>query len=226
MNLVLIPSNIGNGWNVSNLGISGMTMLTNGLCGSIEPEIGSNCSWIGTKAYPESISLRADVYTIMLGTNDAKWYNWFDLQNNSTDSFVLDYLDLVLQLKALKTPSPRVILLTSPPLYAPYPYGMNATVINSFLPSLVKRIAGVAKVEVIDLHELYLKAAKPSWTCDGCHPGELGEERLECEGNSFKKQQTLLGIHSLPKQLWKHCYKHHSLLILSCTSKSTLTSLC
>jgi lysophospholipase L1-like esterase len=161
-------------YNVSNLGVSGMTMLTDGLCGSVKPEIGSNCSWIGTPAYPNALALRADIYTIMLGTNDAKYYNWFDLQNNSTDSYVLDYLDLILQLKSLKTPSPRVILLTPPPLYAPFPYGMNATVINAFLPVLVKRIARVAAVEVIDVHAKYLKAAKPSWTCDGCHPNAIG----------------------------------------------------
>jgi sialate O-acetylesterase len=165
---------LGSSWNVTNLGVSGMTMLTDGLCGAAHPQEGSNCSWVGTGAYPAALALKADIYTIMLGTNDAKYYNWFTLQNNSTDSYVLDYLQLILKLKSLRNPPPRVVLLTPPPLYPPYPYGMNGTVINSFLPVLVKRIASVVSVEVIDVHLQYSRIAKPSWTCDGCHPDAPG----------------------------------------------------
>jgi lysophospholipase L1-like esterase len=62
------------GWSfaVSNFGVSGMTMLTDGLCGSVKPELGSNCSWVSTPAYPAALAAASDIYTVLLGTNDAK----------------------------------------------------------------------------------------------------------------------------------------------------------
>lgn len=63
----------------------------------------SNCSWVGTPAYPNSLAAKADIYTIMLGTNDSKFYNWFGVQNNLGDSYVLDYLELVKRLRSLSS---------------------------------------------------------------------------------------------------------------------------
>jgi lysophospholipase L1-like esterase len=76
-----------------------------------------NCSWVGTPAWPGALAADADIITIMLGTNDAKYYNWFDLQNNSTDSYELDYFTMINALLAANTRTPEIILMSPPPLY-------------------------------------------------------------------------------------------------------------
>jgi hypothetical protein len=58
---------------------------------------------------------QADIYTVFLGTNDSKFYNWFGVQNNSGDSYALDYLELLKRLRGLKE---RVVLVPVIPVRA------------------------------------------------------------------------------------------------------------
>lgn len=96
-------------------------MLQNGLCGSFSPDWGSNCSWVGTSAYPAALAAKCDIYTIMLGTNDAKFYNWFDVQGSfSPDFFALDYLELA---KSLKKANPKTTIYFMVPI--PLYVGLN-----------------------------------------------------------------------------------------------------
>ena len=52
------------------------------------------------------------------------------------------------------------------PLYAPFPYAMNKTIINEIFPVLVRDIARVMDVDIIDI----FSALHTDMTCDGCHP--------------------------------------------------------
>jgi hypothetical protein len=113
-----------------------------------------------------------------LGTNDAKTFNWFDLQANSTDSYVLDYLNFIQAARALAS-KPKIYLMTLVPLYSPFPYDMNSTVINDFISNnstgLVTQMAALAGVDgVIDIHAAFSAALNASCTCDGCHPTDVG----------------------------------------------------
>jgi len=167
---------LGSGYNVSNYGNSGKTMLTQGLCG---PPPSSNCSYVGTPTWPEALVSKPDLVTIMLGTNDAKEFNWFGIQNNQADSYLLDYITMIHKLKTL-TPVPKVIVLTLVPLYAPYPYDMNSTVINDILSGdggLLFQLAALEADGIIDVHSAFVKAGfAPNITCDGCHPVDEGYE--------------------------------------------------
>ena len=63
----------------------------------------------------------------MLGTNDAKPYNW-----NKT-AYVEDYLEMANNF--LNLPSkPDLHLMILPPLYKEMQYGINHTVVNEILP--------------------------------------------------------------------------------------------
>eukprot|EP01034_Spumella_vulgaris_P000966 gene966-1275_t len=108
----------------------------------------------------------------MLGTNDAKGFNWEGVQQNTGDYYSLDYVDMIQKLSKLKS-HPKIYLMVPPPLYAPFPFEMNATVINTIFPSLVRDIASVMNVEIIDLHTAL---SGEDLTCDGCHPISEGNQ--------------------------------------------------
>lgn len=169
-----LQSLLGPSFNVTNFGVSGMTMLTNGRCGSVQMQ-DSNCSWVGTWAYPAALAAKCDIYTIFLGTNDAKNYNFHGVQDNwGPDSYALDYFVLINQLRRV-SPSAKIFAVVPIPLYVDGQYGMNGTVINSFYPQIIPRIAAAANLAgVIDLHAYWTQHADSSYTCDGVHPVAKG----------------------------------------------------
>jgi lysophospholipase L1-like esterase len=75
-------------------------------------------------------------------------------------------------------PVPEVYILVPPPLYEPYPYDMNATIINSIYSTLIRNIGDVVGAEVVDVFTAFktsgLTAAELS--CDGCHPTADGNK--------------------------------------------------
>lgn len=90
------------------------------------------------------------------------------LLDSASAEYPLDYTAMVAAFKAL-TPPPKVYVMIPPPLYAPYPYSMNSTVINGTFPALIPKIAAAAGADgVINIFSA-LKAAG-DLTCDGCHP--------------------------------------------------------
>jgi alpha-L-fucosidase 2 len=76
-------------------------------------------------------------------------------------------------LRSLK-PVPEIYVLVPPPLYDPYPFEMNATIINTIYPSLIRNIAEVTQTKVIDVYSAFMNAPYQNLTCDGCHPKEYG----------------------------------------------------
>lgn len=173
----VLQSILGSSFQVTNFGNSGKTMLTDGLCG---PPPAGNCSYVGTPTWPAALASQPDIVTIMLGTNDAKEFNWFGIQDNTSDSYVLDYMRMIKTVKALPS-NPKIFLLTLVPLYTPYPYAMNATVINNIVSAvpggIVAQIASIADVGLIDVHAAF-DSYGPNITCDGCHPTDDGYELI------------------------------------------------
>ncbi len=164
---------LGPGFTASNFGVSGTTMLTNGLCGSFKPQ-SSNCAWTNTSAYPAALASVSDVYTVLLGTNDAKQYNWAGVQGVDTaDSFALDYLTLLQRLRGV-SPSALLYAVTPIPVFTDGQYGMNATFVT-FIAAQVRRIAPLAGALVVDLAvEFGRQGGSIASTCDGVHPTAAG----------------------------------------------------
>lgn len=154
---------------VINAGKSAMTMLKRGLCNDM-----GNCSYWSTDSWQKALKSNPDVVTIMLGTNDAKTFNWEGIQQNLGDYFTLDYVDMVNILRKLQ-PVPKIYLIVPPPLYKPYPYQMNQTIINNIYPNLIRDIARVVDAEVIDVFSSFSDSTQ---TCDGCHPTAEGNNRI------------------------------------------------
>ena len=158
---------------VTGFGSSGMTMLKEGTING-GPE-GGGTYW-NTSAFQRALNSTPDIVTIMLGTNDAKEGNWFGVQDNKTvhDSFVSDYKDMIALFAALPS-KPKIFLAVPPPLYPPFPYNMNATVINTIFPKLIRQLTTetVAESTVIDVYSAFRSLGTTGQTCiscDGCHP--------------------------------------------------------
>jgi lysophospholipase L1-like esterase len=172
---------LGEKYYVTNAGASGQTMLKEGLC--YNDNLDEICSYWDTDEYKIALSSQADIYTIMLGTNDAKYFNWQGVQENNGDFYVLDYVDMIANLKKLN-PKPKVFVLIPPPIFDGYNvdtvYFMNSTIINNILPKVIRNLANViTDIDgVIDIQSAILSSNLPSdyLTCDGCHPKETANQ--------------------------------------------------
>lgn len=73
-------------------------------------------------------------------------------------------------------PVPVVYIVIPPPLYEPYPFDMNATIINTIYSTLMRDIGDVVQVEVIDVFSAFQASGyQPEvLSCDGCHPTATG----------------------------------------------------
>ncbi len=113
----------------------------------------------------------------LLKQNPSLSFNWEGQQQNLGDYYALDYVDMIMQLRTLD-PVPEIFVMVPPPLYDPYPWEMNRTIINDIFPKLIRDIASVMRVEVIDVHSRFIayNELRPEipLVCDGCHPTTQG----------------------------------------------------
>jgi acyl-CoA thioesterase-1 len=163
---------LGDNYIVMNAGVSGSTQLKQGLDNSLNP-----WSYWSSSSWQYALKSNPDIVTIMLGTNDAKSFNWEGVQQNKGDYFTLDYVDMIQQLRALPS-KPEVYVMIPPPLYEPYPFEMNQTIINDIYPVVMRDIALVMGAQNIDIYSAFRDAESSGdkLTCDGCHPTDAAND--------------------------------------------------
>jgi acyl-CoA thioesterase I len=158
---------------ITNAGVPASTMLKSGLCS----QTGPTCSYWDSNGWKIALKSRPDIVTIMLGTNDARSFNWEGVQQSTGDYYALDYVDMIKQLRILQS-SPEIFILVPPPLYDPSPFKMNATIINEIFPKLIRNIAAVTETRIIDIYTAFRESERSSSSstliCDGCHPTDDG----------------------------------------------------
>ena len=155
---------------VLNFGVGGRTLLRNGLCDDQR----GDCSYWTNGLLNQALASLPDVVVLMLGTNDAKDFNWHGQQTAlGSSSFEADYRSLITLFSRLPS-SPRVILGIPPPLYPPFPFRMLPDVINRIFPDLIREVAKTSEAEdmVVDLFGALGGSAlsMPDRFLDGCHP--------------------------------------------------------
>lgn len=168
----VLQSMLGANYEVINAGKSSQTMLKKGLCNDLTP-----CSYWNTDSWQTALNSKPDIVTIFLGTNDAKYFNWEGIQQNTGDYYALDYVDMIRTVRQVPT-SPKVYLIVPPPLYEPYPFDMNATIINQIYPVLIRDISNVVNTQLVDVYGAFAsqQVSSSALTCDGCHPTDLGNQ--------------------------------------------------
>ena len=83
----LLGEMLGSGFKVWNAGKSAQTQLKKGLCNG-----SGTCSYWDTDAWQSALDTKADIVTIMLGTNDAKVFNWEGIRSESLLSCIHLYI--------------------------------------------------------------------------------------------------------------------------------------
>ena len=207
---------LGPGFNVTNRGVSGRTMMINGLCAaspagswrhpclsvSDAQPCSGNCSYWATPEFQETLASSPDVITIMLGTNDAKFCNWYGSPNGAPagagTTFASDYAKMIKLFKAMPS-QPKVFVVLPPPGISQcsetgpagnasvcLAYNMSFHAINEMYPVLQRQIAKDAGADgVIDVW-----SALNGTTCTTLPPG-TDLEQPPCP-------HTMDGIHPYP----------------------------
>ena len=162
---------LGGDYEVINAGLSSQTMLKKGICNDYSP-----CSYWNSDTWQSALDSQPDIVTIMLGTNDAKIMNWEGIQQNLGDYYALDYVDMIRNVRILST-RPKVYVIIPPPLFEPYPFDMNSTIINEIFPVLIRDVNTVMDTQLVDIYSaLASQPDSSALTCDGCHPTDLANQ--------------------------------------------------
>lgn len=154
---------LGEDYQVINYGISGRTLQDEG-----------DYPYKHDKFYAISLRCRAEVYLIMLGTNDAKPYNWDrERYGRELSRFVRTYVSLETH--------PRVILMTPPscfedPATGIVAFDISKETIDGEIAPLVRETADALGLQLIDLHAFTADHAE--WFPDGVHPNEEGNQAI------------------------------------------------
>lgn len=128
--------------------------------------------------YRNSQELMADVYIIMLGTNDSKPYNW------NEEVFKKEYPEFVNSYRELFN-KPKVFLMIPPKAFSveweknKVPYDIQNDIIRDFVYKIVKECGNEEKLPVIDLYTL--TEDSPQWFVDGVHPNRRGNKAIAKE---------------------------------------------
>lgn len=137
---------LGSKYEVVNAGHRGAAMMQHGLLTR-----SSRLSYWNTSEWQEVLHSKFDIAVTMFGTNDAKTFNWDLTQLQEGDFFVLDYIDLIKQLQQLN-PNIQIFVAIPPPIYQPFLFQINDTVLNDILPHVLRRMAQVMRLPIIDIH--------------------------------------------------------------------------
>ena len=142
------------GWQVSNFGVSGATLLKKG-----------DLPYWNQQAFKDALAYNPNVVIIKLGTNDTKPQNW-----KFKDQFTTDCAEMIDRFVELPS-KPRIWMCKPVPAYGER-WGISETIIKNELIPLIKQTARNKFVPVIDLYGPL--SNKPELFPDQIHPNAEG----------------------------------------------------
>ncbi len=153
---------LGDNYQVTNLGISGRTMLREG-----------PAAWINS-SYPRKLEeLVPDIITIKLGTNDSKMKHW----ENNKDKFERDLKTFIAEFRQIN-PKVKIYLCLPVPAFdlrtkeLSTGDGISGTrILNEIIP-IIQQVARDEGLPIIDLQTPL--ATHIEYFSDGVHPNEAG----------------------------------------------------
>lgn len=146
-------------------------------------EINTTLPYIMSNEFKSALDYNADIYVLMLGTNDAKKINW-----NNKEIFIRDYSKII-----EKIGKDRLIIMTAPPTH----YSIGTVLTNEYtteegvqeVNSLIREIAAKYNIKLIDNYGLIKANNSGFYVNDGIHFNEIGANFLA--GNVYNK---ILGV--------------------------------
>ena len=149
---------LGKACRVYNYGLSGRTLLS-----------GGDCPYIKEPIYRRSLERAANVYLLMLGTNDSKPRNWDpEAFPREWERFAQSYLSLPHRPLVIGMVPPRAFSVGGQPVA----YSVDAGILRDGVCPSVRDAAARLGLPLIDLY--VLTEQHPEWFQDGVHPNALG----------------------------------------------------
>ena len=153
---------LGDDWQVLNYGLSWRTLQETG-----------DLPYRSDRFYQASLQCGAEIYLLMLGSNDAKYYNWNESNyRKELREFVDTYRSL---------PQHPLVILMQPTAawrdrHGKDPFGIRPEIIENELHEAVADIGKETGCPVLDLYRL--TKSHPEWFHDGSHPDRRGNEMI------------------------------------------------
>lgn len=156
------------GYTVKNYGLSNRTLLSTG-----------NFPYTEEDFFASSQAENADIYVIMLGSNDSKPQFWNKEQfTEEYREFIKTYLDLEC--------APTVYVMIPPAIFIEQDGGnCDDATVGSELAECVRSLGEELGVEVIDLYSL--TEGHSEWFSDGLHPNAEGNRAIAEEITKYVK---------------------------------------
>ena len=150
----------GEGVQVHNFGVKGRSLLS-----------GSKWPYREEGYYQMSLAASADLYILMLGSNDI-WQDCWDGETfqRELEAFVASYQ---------KLENEPEIYLVQPPAYFPEADDAEGQEKNGYMPELCQRVAAAAEATGASLIDLYTYTqGHPEWFADEVHPNGEGNRQI------------------------------------------------
>ncbi len=159
---VYLQGLVGDDWQVLNYGLTGRTLMNS-----------ADVPYMKEEMYPETLACEADVYLVMLGTNDAKHYNW-NAENYEKDLKVLleNYIEIA-GIDGVYAMKPLKCFVVEGKTEVGHNI-KNENVIEAC--EIIERVAKELQVNVIDLYTF--SEDHPEWLPDGIHPNAEGNREI------------------------------------------------
>ncbi len=167
---------LGDGYLVSNFGVAGSAVTKE-----------SDLPYMNQTAFEEAKDFQPDVVIIMLGTNDAKDFNYRYIYN-----FLPDYQELVNSYDNLPD-SQQIYLVTPPPIYNNTLGLENSNLEEGVIPN-IEQAADNMNLPTIDVNSAM--ANHSEYFKDGVHPNDDGAEVIaNTISNVIVQETTMLDVY-------------------------------
>lgn len=149
-------------YDVRGYGVSGSTAMSDGIDNGVAK------GYVTTQKYVDSLRLNADIVVIMLGTNDAKDYNWEMSNNRNGAHFKESLIDLVTTYQNLSS-APTVILATPPKIFRGDIEWVPEYIPDEINP-IIREVAELTGCRVADVYAATENINRYPDFSDGIHP--------------------------------------------------------
>lgn len=157
---------LGRKYLVKNFGRNGATALKK-----------SSKPYVEQKEYKESLKRKANVYIVMLGTNDTRPINWNGC--DGPNNFQKDYINLIETYKN-RSKNAQFLLIQPPKSFRSMTPMTDQTVNNDLIKTSISsnilKAGERLNLPVIDLYGF--TENHPEWFPDGLHPNAIGNKKI------------------------------------------------
>jgi acyl-CoA thioesterase I len=149
---------LGTNYSIGNFGVGGSAV-----------SLDSGKPYMNENAFQEAKAFQPNIVIIMLGANDAS-----PLNNPSNESFVKDYMKLIVAFKMLSS-KPKIHIVKPPPVFSDQTGLNHEFFIKNIIPN-IEKVAAQTNLPIIDVYSALANSS--NLFPDGVHPNAEGAQLI------------------------------------------------